>query len=141
MRALFQNGSTLCALLFFAVGASFAVQVNYGRLASEIIPLACIVVAWVAAAAEWVRRPGEKIDWTVTGAKGMVLFGGYVILIRTVGFPAATPLFVMATFASSRPDTKRALAAGAVYGILLAASVYFLFVTCMGNLLPMGWFE
>ena len=140
MRTLIRSGSSLCAVLFFALGAIFAVQVQYGKIVSEIVPLGCIAIAWAAAAAE-LLQPGEKIDWTVTGARGMVLFGGYILLIRTLGFLGATPLFVMATFAVSRPDKGRALVAGAVFGVLLAASVYGLFVVGMGNLLPMGWFE
>lgn len=140
MRTLVRNSSLLCAVLFTLLGLVFAVQVDYKNITDNVIPLGCVAIALAAAVAELMHR-GGPVDWTVTGGLGLSLFGCYLVLIRTVGFLAATPLFVMAVFVVTRQDKKRALIAGAAFGLVLTISVYCLFVVGMGNLLPMGMFE
>ena len=140
MRTIFRNSSLLCATLFTAIALWFAVQMNYGNLIGDIVPLICVLIALVAAGTDIARR-GGNVDWTVTGGLGIILFAGYLVTIHILGFLMATPIFVLAVFLATETDKKRALIVGAVFGVLLAASVYFLFVVCMGNLLPMGMFE
>lgn len=141
MRAILHDSSLLCSVLFSAVAIAFAVQIDYGDVNDNLVPLACVAISLAAAAAELLNRAKGGVDWSVTGGLGLTLFAGYLALIRTVGFLPATPVFVAAVFFFSRRRQARALAGGLLFGIVLAAVVYAVFVTGMGNLLPEGMFE
>ncbi len=135
----------LSAIVFLATAGLFAVQIDYSNPTAELVPLWCVGVALVAAGIQIAKRFGGKrevIVWSGAGLHGYLLYMAFIFLIRYIGFPLATPLFITAVFLVVRkPRTARTFAAGLFFGVTLAAFIYILFVVVMGNLIPMGMLE
>ena len=149
MNASFmRNPARLCALLFLLIVLAFAVQADLDGGTSWLIPLGCLLVMVLAAVSELLAAGRERVAlaWSRTEWRGLLLFGLYVVLIHLAGFLAATPLFTAAVFGLMSADghgtgRRRNMVKGFAFGALLAAAVYGLFVTGMGNLLPMGFLD
>ncbi|MCL2000757.1 MAG: tripartite tricarboxylate transporter TctB family protein [Planctomycetes bacterium] len=142
--AFFRNSSLLCAALFLCAAAAFATQFNFSKLTAQTVPLACVLIAVLAAAAESFRGANaatSDVGWNGVSWHSLAIYGAYLLGIKYLGFMIATPVFVMTIFYAIDKRRLRALGIGALFGLALTFSVHYLFVSVMGNLLPMGMFE
>jgi len=137
---IFLSAAGLSGVLFLLITALFSVQLDYGTPAERFIPAACLVVMALAAVSELAaaRRESGGLFWSGEVLKGLIAFAAYLCLIYLIGFLAATPLFTATVFRLMAERKTRGALSGLVFGCILAAFVYGLFVCVMGNLLPQG---